>query len=67
MQQQVNVTVRITYAADARLSRARLLLLAHDDIARLLDADEGARGKLEAANVELLELKEEAEIYGNER
>jgi hypothetical protein len=65
MQQQVNVTARITFSADAELDRAELLELARADLARLLDPDEGARGKLEAASVALLELQEEAAIYGN--
>jgi hypothetical protein len=64
MQQQVNATVRITYSADARDGRAILEELITGDVSRLLDADEGNRERLEAQSVELLELLEEAAIYG---
>jgi hypothetical protein len=65
MQQQVNATVRITYSADAELERAELEEAIGIDLRRLLCSPFRFL-QLEAVNVEILELVEEAAIYGND-
>jgi hypothetical protein len=66
MQQQVNATARIIFSADAELEREELEARVRADVGAILGkyAPRDA-GKLEAQSWELLELREEAAIYGN--
>lgn len=64
MQQQIDVIVKMTYQADSTLSRDELIQEIYADLARLLDPDSGSQVELCESIIE--ELKEEAEIYGNE-
>ncbi len=66
MRQEIEVIVRLTYDADASLSRAALIAAIADDINRLADADESFPVALIADKANIESLKEEAEIYGNE-
>jgi len=63
MQQQVDVIIKMTYSADAKLSRKKLIEQITDDIHRLGDPD--SESKVEMQSFEMLGVKEEAEIYGN--
>jgi len=63
MQQEIEVIVRMTYQADAKLSREKIVEQITDDLWRLADADSSS--KAEMVTFILLGVKEEAEIYGN--
>jgi hypothetical protein len=64
MRQEVQATILVTYDAPAKLSRNKLKDQVHDDVMRLLDADSGSH--IEATNITILGIREEAEIYGND-
>lgn len=63
MRQEVQVIVRLTFDADASLSRDELMAAIKADIYRLADAPTNAPLILTHRRVE--SLREEAEIYGN--
>jgi antitoxin component HigA of HigAB toxin-antitoxin module len=65
MEQQVNATVRITYSANAELEREELERRAIADVRRLFNGT-AEPNQFEAMRVEILELVEEAAIYGND-
>jgi hypothetical protein len=65
LRQEVQVTLTVTYDADARLSKRALREEIANDIGRLTDAD--SESKIEATGFVILGVREEAEIYGSER
>lgn len=65
MQQQVNALVRLSYCADARESLGETVQRIEDDIARLFDADECVG--IECTGSDLLQVREEADIYSDGR
>lgn len=64
MQQQVDVIIKMTYSADAKLSRKQLIQQITNDVYRLSDADSESR--VELMSFDMLDVKEEADIYGVE-
>lgn len=63
MRQEIQALVQITFDAPATLSRKALLEAVRDEINRLADADSGS--PLAMTGGRIVELREEAEIYGN--
>lgn len=62
--QEVRVTVRLSYQADPAMSADELRTAIMDDVNRLTDAD--SESPVELLRAELIELQEEAAIYGTD-
>ena len=65
MQQEIQTTVKLTYSADAALSRSGLRDEIRDDLARIMDPDSGA--KISCTGFNIHDIREEAAIYGTEQ